>query len=142
MHLAVTCKANSCLAVALEGTSLSMVAVFLAGRMQKSVNARIAGAAAAGILASLAFWGIGRYVAPCNYLLSFTTPGSFVAREGLVWAGFSAVLFPLGYMIGEKLAEPRAAETPVRATVRYYAAAAGVAVVALGSSVAATLAGF
>lgn len=102
LHIAVACKANSCLAVFTEAVALSLVAFLLMSAMGKSVHARMGGGAAAAIIASVGFYFIGMQVAPCNYLLSFT-PGGFIVTEGLTWASFSAISLPLGYLAGMKL---------------------------------------
>jgi hypothetical protein len=39
--------------------------------------------------------------------MNFNHPGGFVAfliSEGLIWAAFSAILFPLGWLTGKKFA--------------------------------------
>jgi len=106
LHISVMCKANSCLAVMLEGLALAGV-VSLAGRkLDRSHLTRIASGASAALLAAAAFYFIGMRVTPCRHLLSFNRPGGFVAFltvEGLVWAVFSAILFPAGYWVGTRL---------------------------------------
>lgn len=108
LHVSVMCKANSCLAVMLEGLALAGV-VSLAGRkLDRGYLAQIASGASAPLLAAAAFYFVGMRVAPCRYLLSFNRPGGFVAFlavEGLVWAVFSAILFPVGYWVGARLRE-------------------------------------
>jgi len=103
LHISVMCKANSCIAVFTEAVALSLVAFLLMSKMGESVHARIGAGASAAILASVGFYFVGMQVAPCQYLLSFT-PGGFIVTEGLIWAAFSAILLPLGYLAGEKLA--------------------------------------
>ncbi|RLC61045.1 MAG: hypothetical protein DRI01_09160 [Chloroflexi bacterium] len=103
LHISVTCKANSCIAVFTEAVALSLIAFLLLNQMGKSVHARMGSGALAAIIASVGFYFIGMNVAPCNYLLSFS-PGGFIVTEGLIWAAFSAILLPLGYLAGEKLA--------------------------------------
>lgn len=108
LNVSVMCKANSCLAVMLEGLALAGV-ISLAGRkLDRGHLAQIASGASAALLAAAAFYFIGMRVAPCRYLLSFNRPGGFVAFlavEGLVWAVFSAILFPAGYWVGSRLRE-------------------------------------
>ena len=105
LHISVMCKANSCLAVMLEGLALAGI-VSLAGRkLDRSHLAQITSGASAPLLAAATFYFIGLRVAPCRYLLSFNRPGGFVAFlavEGLVWAVFSAILFPAGYWVGAR----------------------------------------
>ena len=106
LHLSPMCKANSSLALILESGTLTLAAALIAGRTGKSVFGRVATGGSAALLASVAFYFAGTHFAPCAYLLSFT-PGSFVVKEGLVWAAFSAILLPAGYSAGERLAENR-----------------------------------
>ena len=43
-------------------------------------------------------------VAPCNYLLGFSgNLGGFLTSEGLLWAVFSAVSLPPGWIAGKRL---------------------------------------
>ena len=61
-------------------------------------------AAAAGSSAA-AFFFIGMRVAPCKYLLSYNSLygfGRYMMIEGSAWILFSALLFPLGWYIGER----------------------------------------
>jgi len=106
LHVSPMCRANSSLALVLEAGSLTFAASLVASRRGKSVYGRMATGGSAALLASVAFYFAGTHFAPCAYLLSFT-PGSFVVKEGLVWAAFSAILLPLGYSAGERLAENR-----------------------------------
>ncbi len=106
LHVSPMCKANSSLALVLESGSLTLAASLIASRTGKNVYGWMATGGSAALLASVAFYFAGTHFAPCAYLLSFS-PGSFVVREGLVWAAFSAILVPLGYSAGERLAENR-----------------------------------
>lgn len=129
LHVSVMCKANSCVAVMLEGLALAGV-VSLAGRkLHKGTLAKAASGASAALLAAATFYFVGMRVAPCRYLLSFDRPGGFVAflaAEGLVWAAFSAILFPLGYWMGERLKDAVLA-LGTRKPWLYYAASAALA---------------
>jgi len=106
LHVSVMCKANSCLAVMLEGTALAG-AVALAGRnLHRHISIRVGSAALAALTAAGVFYFAGMHVAPCRYLLSFNRPGglqAFLIAEGLVWAIFSGMLFPIGYWIGTQI---------------------------------------
>jgi len=144
LHVSVMCKANSCLAVMLEGLALAGV-VSLAGRkLDRGYLAQIAGGVSAALLASAAFYFTGMRVAPCQYLLSFNRPGglvAFVAVEGLVWAAFSALLFPVGYRLGARLRDT-AVVLGSRKPLFYYATATALVVccwVASGFAIAAGL---
>ena len=103
LGVSVMCEANSCLAVGLEAGGLAGMAIIFNQKMERGVLARIMVPASGAILAALSFWTIGRHVAPCNYLLSFSNPGSFLLKEGLPWAVFSGALFPVGWQIGQWL---------------------------------------
>jgi len=106
LHVSVMCKANSCLAVMVEGLVLAG-GVTLAGRkLHRGTLARIASGALAALSAAAAFYFVGMRVAPCRYLLTFDRPGglqAFMVAEGLVWAVFSGLLFPAGYWVGARL---------------------------------------
>jgi len=138
LNLSVMCKANSCIAVLTEAVALTLVAVVLMSQMSKSTHARMGGGALAGIVASVGFYFIGMQVAPCNYLLSFT-PVGFIVTEGLIWAAFSAILLPLGYLAGEKLA-PIALPAVTRRAL-YYATSAAIICLCWGASAIAIMAG-
>lgn len=102
LGVSLMCKANSCLAIVIEAASLGIVATVLM-RKTSNVYTRMGTGAFAALLASVGFFCIGPHVAPCNYLLSFPHLGAFVVKEGLVWAAFAGILFPFGYLVGEKL---------------------------------------
>jgi hypothetical protein len=125
----VLCKANSCIAVLFEAAVLAGVAVVAMRGIEKRTIARAGAGAGAGLLAAVPFYFVGLAAAPCAYLMSFDRAGGFAAfmvQEGLVWAAFSAVLFPAGYALGARVREPlRAFES--RNPVAYYGAALGVA---------------
>ncbi len=141
MHVSVMCKANSCLALGLESGSLSLAAVLVGRKASRNIYGRMGMGGGAALLASAAFYFIGRQVAPCAYLLSFTTPGSFIVTEGLVWAAFSAILLPLGYAVGELLVITPLPVLFERNLARYASSAAIVAL-CWGISASAIAAGF
>ena len=103
LHVSAMCKANSSLALIIEAGSLSLAAGLITRKTGASVYGRMVTGFSAALLASAAFYFAGVHFAPCAYLLSFT-PGSFVVKEGLVWAAFSGILLPIGYAAGERLA--------------------------------------
>lgn len=112
LNVSVMCKANSCLAVVLQGSALAGVAAVLGRRLERGFLVQMAGAASAALLARGTFYFAGLKLAPCPHLLSFAYAGGFVdymAANGLAWAGFSAILFPLGYRAGALLRDPVAA---------------------------------
>lgn len=108
MGVGISCKLNSCLAVGLEYGALAIIGAFTISAMNKSVKSRIMTAAGAGLASAPVFWVIGMNLAPCRYLMSFaglSGLGFFMLREGLSWAVFSAVLFPIGWLVGERIRE-------------------------------------
>jgi hypothetical protein len=132
------CKANSCIAVFTEAVALSLVAFLLLSDIGKNIYARMGSGALAAIAASVGFYFIGMQVAPCQYLLSFT-PGRFIVTEGLIWAAFSAIFLPLGYLVGEKLSaitSPVLTRRPI-----YYAASASTVLFCWGVSALIIMAG-
>jgi hypothetical protein len=133
------CKANSCLAVALEGIAIAAAVRLVDRRLDRSALARAGAGGAAALAASLGFYVAGMHVAPCNYLLSFNRPGgllAFMAAEGLIWAGFSALLFPVGYAAGARLRNTLPEVRALRPVLYYSTSAALVAVSWIGSSLA------
>lgn len=106
LHLSTFCKANSCVAVLLGGAALAGASALMGRRLKRGLGSRLATGFAAGLAAATSFFFIGMRVAPCRYLLSFNRPGGFVAflqAEGLIWAALCALLFPVGYRVGESL---------------------------------------
>jgi len=137
LQCGIECRANSCLAIALEGGSLGLAAFAISGKA-RGVFGRGGSAILGAMVASVAFFYLGRNLAPCAYLLSFASPGDFVVKEGLVWAAFSGVLTPLGYALGEKLS----ARAPVINSLAIrFAGAAGIIAAAVGGSALALAAG-
>jgi hypothetical protein len=115
LGVSVLCKMNSCIAVAIQGTVLAGIVRLWQGRVTRSRWARVGTGASAGLLSAVPFYLIGLQAAPCAYLLSFSHPGglvSFLTHEGLVWAGCSGILFPVGYWLGSMARNP--AESPGR----------------------------
>jgi len=138
LHVSVLCKANSCLAVLLEGAALVGVAALAGKRLGQGELSRMAVGAAAGLLGAGAFWLVGRHVAPCAYLLSFDSPAGlvrFLAVEGLLWAAFSGLLVPVGFRIGQWVRE-RLPRWQARPALYYAASALIVACAWLGSALA------
>ncbi|MDD5309885.1 MAG: hypothetical protein PHU25_21420 [Deltaproteobacteria bacterium] len=128
MGASVLCKANSCIAVLFEASLLAGVAMVAARGMERSGPTRAATGAGAGLLSAVPFYFVGLAVAPCSYLMSFDRAGGFAAfmiQEGLVWAAFSAVLFPLGYALGTRGRET-VLSLEARRPAFYYGAALGV----------------
>jgi hypothetical protein len=144
LHVSIMCKANSCLALMLEGLALAGV-VSLAGRkLERNHLVQIGSGASAALLAAVSFYFIGMRVTPCQYLLSFNRPGglvAFLAVEGLVWAVFSAILFPAGYVVGARLRDTVLA-LRTRKPLFYYASSMVLVVCCWVASAFAIAAGF
>jgi len=102
LHISVLCKANASIAVVLEALVISLVAAGLMKRMDENVYPRMGAGALAALISAASFYFVGMRVAPCPYLLSFS-PLGFMVHEGLIWAVFSTVFLPLGYLAGIKL---------------------------------------
>lgn len=125
----VACKANSCIAVLLEGSVLAGVVMLSRRFVGRKLSARVAAGGGSGLLAAVPFYFIGLAVAPCNYLMSFSRAGGFtdfMIQEGLIWAAFSAVLFPLGFALGARARAPLAM-MELRRPLAFRATAIGVA---------------
>jgi hypothetical protein len=108
LHVSIMCKANSCLAVMLQGGALVGVVSLAGHKLDKGYPAKIASGASAALVAAAAFYVLGMRVAPCQYLLSFSRAGGFTAfltAEALMWAVFSGLLFPVGYSMGTRLGD-------------------------------------
>ncbi len=109
-------------------------------KTDRNVYARMGGGALAALMASAGFYFIGTRAVPCNYLLSFATPMSFVVKEGLVWAAFTALLLPLGYLAGEKLSA-KPLPTLTGRSFAYYTTVGSIVVLSWGTSALAITAG-
>jgi hypothetical protein len=108
LHVSPMCGMNSCLAVFLEYGALTGIAAVAFNKMKGSAGLRILTAGGAALASAIAFYYVGMRVAPCNFLLGFNVPGgiySFLFKVGLSWIVFSAVLFPIGWLAGEKLGD-------------------------------------
>jgi hypothetical protein len=107
LHVSVACKANSCLAVGLQALALSAILLLYGKRLHQGTPARVGGGASAALLAAGSFYLAGLRLAPCPYLVPFSRAGglsAFLVAEVLPWAVASVVLFPIGYLLGERLA--------------------------------------
>ena len=105
LHVPPMCMANSCLAIAIGGSSLAGLYA-VAGKSFRRVPIQIGIGASAALLSSVVFLYMGLWLAPCPYLLSFSHAGgllSFVKAEGVIWAPFTAALLPVGYWVGGHL---------------------------------------
>jgi hypothetical protein len=94
------CKANTCAAVLLQGAALSGAVAIAWPRIADSSLKRAATGFSAALASAACFYYVGIQLSPCQYLLSFSGIVPFMLAEGIVWAAFSGVLFPLGYKLG------------------------------------------
>lgn len=140
LHASPMCRANSCLALGLESGSLALVSLIIGKKIGGNVYGLMGIGAGAAMLASVAFYFSGVHLAPCAFLLSFT-PGSFIVKEGLVWAAFSSVLLPVGYAAGEWLAVKSFAMR-IESNAYYYGSSTAIVAICWGISALAISAGF
>jgi hypothetical protein len=142
LSASVMCKANSCLAVMLEGLAVIGVVYLIGRRLDRNRVIQAASGASGALLGAGAFYFAGMRLAPCQYLLSFNSPVGFVRFmlvEGVVWAAFSAVLFPVGYRVGAQLRDTILAQE--RKPWFYYAASATIVAGSWAASAVAISAG-
>jgi len=133
LHLPFFCDANSLLAVGIDGAAVAGIFTIARGSADRKMGARgtgIAGwlllgavGASSALLASGAFHTLGMKVAPCQHLLSYNRPLGlleYMAFRGSIWAAFSAVLFPVGYLSGLRIKDS-VLDLGVRRPALYYA---------------------
>jgi len=138
LHCSLLCKANSSLAMVLQGGAVCATALVFnrSGRKSAPFNLLV-GFLSAGLSAVL-FYHAGMRFAPCNYLASFGAQGGFIGfmiKEGMLWAAFSGVAYPLGMIAGRKSIDTLV-RWKERAPLGWYAAssaatAAGLLLIAL-----------
>jgi hypothetical protein len=144
LHLPFLCKANSCLALLIEGGALAGMLAIAGPRLTRReaspdgaggvrrgqwITAAAVGGCAA-LIASGAFHAAGMRVAPCDHLLSYNRALgllTYMATRGSFWAVSSAVLFPLGYLLGLRLEDSVAVAHRSRPALYYLATALCVA---------------
>lgn len=93
---------NSSTAVFLEGACM-VAAVSLLSWRCKGRSLRLGFAAGGAMLcAGTAFYAVGIHLAPCPYLLQFSSLG-FLVCESMPWGVASAMTAPLGFALGRQL---------------------------------------
>ena len=100
------CRPNSCVAIGLQAFALAGAVGFAGKRLKSNRIVQVVAGACAGLISAGIFYFIGLRVAPCPYLLSFNHAGGFakfMVFEGLVWAAFAAIFYPVGFWAGEKI---------------------------------------
>lgn len=126
LGLTLLCRANSQLALGIGGVTLAGVYQVFSPHLSKKPSIKIAIGAVAGFLTAILFVNIGMHLAPCKPLLAFNYPGGavdFMLPKGLLWTASSALFFPLGYSLGEKIRDG-VLSFESREPVVYYSAAA------------------
>ena len=106
LQVSIMCKANSCLAVLINGFTLTVAMFMISRKLDKNLKFKILTGLIAGFSAAVVFYFAGMKLAPCPNLLSYSHLGGFLSylfNKGLVWMIFSGVFFPVGYILGEKL---------------------------------------
>ncbi|MDA3792816.1 MAG: hypothetical protein PF545_04065 [Elusimicrobia bacterium] len=106
LGVSVMCKMNASIAVMLEYAALGGLGALFFNKIKgKGIKNKALVGGGAAFTGAVSFYFIGMQVAPCKYLLSFaglTGFGSYLSIEALSWTLFSAVLFPVGWKMGEK----------------------------------------
>ncbi len=131
---------NPAMAIIFESLAFSLVAILVAGKISRNIFAGVWGGVLAGMLSATAFVYFAIYVMNAQLLgRGITTAGAYITNQGIVQAAFLGVLFPLGYLAGEKLT---AKSYPALARGRaFYAVSAAVICLSWGISAIAKLAG-
>lgn len=133
LHCSLLCKANSNLAILLLGGTLSATAIaFNRGGKNSPAFYSIAGFLSGGLSAVL-FYHAGLKLVPCAYLASFSTGGGlagFMMKEGMLWAAFSGIAYPLGMIAGRNSVDALA-RWKKRAPLGWYAASSAATVTGL-----------
>lgn len=106
LGVSVICKANSCLAVLVDGLALLGAATLFRKKIGNNTGSRIICGLTAGFSAAIIFYFAGMKTAPCPNLLTYSQLSGFISymfNKGLTWMIFSGAFFPLGYILGERL---------------------------------------
>ena len=97
---------SSAMAAVLGSLSLALVTAFFKRRLERNVPTRIGVGTLSGIFASIIFILVTAYGVdkPICADLGYARPlPDFLGIGGMVWMVAQAIMFPLGYMVGEKL---------------------------------------
>jgi hypothetical protein len=105
LKVSYTCFINGSLGIALEGIAIGSVAyVWMRTSERKNIYLQVATGALGAFIGSILFWATGMYVSPGKYLLTFMgNPIKWMMTESIIWALFTAVLLPAGYLAGSKI---------------------------------------
>lgn len=133
---------NPAMAIIFESLAFGAVAVFLINRIAKNVLTGVAAGAITGIITATAYVYFAVYItnSPLFARIGVSSVAEFIADQGVVQAAFWAILLPLGYLAGKKLATK---PFPVLAKRRilYYAASTTFILFCWGVSIIAIMAG-
>jgi len=131
---------NPAMAIIFESLAFGLVAVIIMNKIAKNAFIGVGAGFLVGIISATAWAYFAIYVmnAPAYARVVFTA-GEFIVNQGVVQAAFSAILLPLGYLAGEKLAT----RTPPVLTRRpvYYAVSASTVLLCWGVSALVIMAG-
>ena len=106
LGLPLFCQANAHLAILLNGACLFAGVSLGKKRLSGSWKGQSAIAAVSALASGTAFFGLARFWAPCQHLLSFRYAGGAVTyglTRIIPAALLAAVFFPLGYALGRRL---------------------------------------
>jgi len=107
LKVSYTCFLNGSLGIALEAIAIGAVCfIWIKSMERKNIYSQIGAGAIGAFLSSMLFWAIGMYVEPGKYLLSFMgNPVKWLLTESFIWALFTGILMPFGYLAGTKVYE-------------------------------------
>jgi len=131
---------NPAMAIIAESLAFTLVATFVMDKIAKNAFIGIGAGALVGLMSATVWVYFAIYVmnAPLYARVVFTA-GEFIANQGVVQAAFSAILLPLGYLAGEKLANitlPSLTRRPL-----YYTTSAAIVCLCWGISTIAKISG-
>ena len=132
---------NPAMAIIFESFAFTLVAVILMRRMPRNVFTGIGAGALVGLMTATAYVYFAIYItnSPLFERMGVNSAVEFIAGQGVVQAAFSAILLPIGYLVGEKL---KMKITSVRTRrYSYYSVSMIVICLCWGISAIATLAG-
>jgi len=131
---------NPAMAIIFESLAFSLVAVFVMNKIVKNAFVGVGAGALIGLISATAWVYFAIYVmnAPLYARVVFTA-GEFIANQGVVQAAFSAILLPLGYLAGVKLANVTSSVLMHRSL--YHATSVGIICLCWGISALAIMAG-
>lgn len=97
---------NPAMAIIFESLAFGAVAVFLINRIDKNILTGVAAGAITGIITATAYVYFAVYItnSPLFARIGVSSVAEFIADQGVVQAAFWAILLPLGYLVGKKLA--------------------------------------